>query len=312
MRLLIKSGGEEAMAEWRAHFQAVNPLIDVRFWADPAVAPETVDYVMAWEPPAGWLAGLPNLKVVFSSGAGVDHITKDPAWPRQLPLIRMGGDDLSQRMGEYIVWSALSLLRDTRDFALGQDAAEWRYKEVPFSAADRTVGIMGMGNLGVRAAEMLQGVGFPVRGWSRSPKVVPGVEDFVGPEALEAFLAGTDILVCLLPSTPDTADIIDAALLARLPKGAHVINAGRGPHVVEADLIAALDSGHIAGAVLDVFRAEPLSADSPLWRHPRITVTPHIASTPTRRGKVEFVANCIAAFEAGKPLPNVFDPVRGY
>lgn len=312
MRLLIKSGGEEAMAEWRAHFQAVNPLIDVRFWADPAVAPETVDYVMAWEPPAGWLAGLPNLKVVFSSGAGVDHITKDPAWPRQLPLIRMGGDDLSQRMGEFIVWSALSLLRDTRDFALGQAASEWRYKEVPFSAADRTVGIMGMGNLGARAAEMLQGVGFPVRGWSRSPKAVPGVEDFVGPEALDAFLAGTDILVCLLPSTPDTADIIDAALLARLPKGAHVINAGRGPHVVEADLIAALDSGHIAGAVLDVFRSEPLSADSPLWRHPRITVTPHIASTPTRRGKVEFVANCIAAFEAGKPLPNVFDPVRGY
>lgn len=311
MKLLMKSGGREAMSEWKEHFHAADPRIEVAYWEDAGEL-ASVDYVMAWEPPPGWLATLPNLKVVFSSGAGVDHITRDSTWPRHLPLVRMGGVDMAQRMGEFVVWSALSLLRDTADFAKGQAAREWRYREVPYSAADRRVGVMGLGNLGVRSAEMLSAVGFPVQGWSRSAKSLPGIRTFAGAEQFDAFLASTDILVCLLPVTPETADIIDAKLLAKLPAGAQIINVGRGQHVVEDDLIAALDSGHIAGAVLDVFRSEPLAKDSPLWAHERITLTPHIASTPTRAEKAQFVARCIALQEAGEPLPNIFDPSRGY
>lgn len=311
MKLLIKSGGREAMPEWQAHFRDAAPDLEVAYYED-AGDPASVDFVMAWEPPPGFLAGLPNLKVVFSSGAGVDHITRDPDWPSHLPLVRMGGDDMAQRMGEFVVWSALSLLRNTAHFAKGQPLREWRYEETEYSAADRRVGVMGLGNLGMRAAQMLAAVGFPVSGWSRSAKDLPGIRTFAGADQFDAFLAQTDILVCLLPVTPETADIIDADLLARLPKGAQIINVGRGGHVVEADLIAALDSGHIAGAVLDVFRTEPLPADSPLWGHDRVIVTPHIASTPTRGEKARFVARCIALLGEGKPLPNIFDPARGY
>lgn len=311
MKLLVKSGGREAMADWQRHFHAADPRIEVAYWEDTGDL-ASVDYVMAWEPPAGWLATLPNLKAVFSSGAGVDHITKDPAWTRHLPLVRMGGPDMAQRMGEFVVWSALSLLRETRDFALGQPEREWRYKEVPYSAADRRVGVMGLGNLGARSAEMLAAIGFPVQGWSRSAKSIVGIKTFAGADQFDAFIASTDILVCLLPVTPDTTDIIDAKLLAKLPAGAQIINVGRGQHVVEADLIAALDSGHIAGAVLDVFRAEPLVRDSPLWAHERITITPHIASTPTRAEKAEFVARCIGLNQSGQPMPNIYDPRRGY
>ncbi len=311
MKLLVKSGGREAMAEWQRHFGAADPTIEVTYWEDAGDL-DSVDYVMAWEPPAGWLATLPNLKAVFSSGAGVDHITKDPDWPSQLPLVRMGGPDMAQRMGEFVVWSALSLLRDTRDFALGQALKQWRYKEVPYSAADRRVGVMGLGNLGIRSAQMLSAVGFPVQGWSRSAKSLPGIKAFAGKAELDAFLSSTDLLVCLLPVTSDTADIIDAKLLAKLPAGAQIINVGRGQHVVDVDLIAAIDSGHIAGAVLDVFREEPLAAESSLWAHKRITITPHIASTPTRAEKAEFVARCIGSNEKGEAMPNIFDPARGY
>lgn len=310
--LLVKSGGEQAVPDWQECFRAVDPRIAVRWWADPAVPPEAVDYVLVWEPQHGWLASLPNLKVVFSSGAGVDHITCDPAWPRHIPLVRMGGAATAQRMGEYILWSCLSLLRDARHFALGQAAGEWRHRETRHYAQDRTVGIMGLGNLGGHAARMLQAVGFPVRGWARSRKDIPGVRSFAGAAELPEFLAGTDILVCLLPSTPETEGLIDARLLAQLPPGAELVNAGRGSHLREADLLAALDSGHLAGAVLDVFEEEPLPPGNPLWAHPKVTVTPHVASMASRPERARYLAGAIADFEAGRPLPNLYDPERGY
>lgn len=310
--LLVKSGGEQALEEWRNSFQAVDPRIRVHWWEDPAVSPEAVDYVVVWEPRHGWLRSLPNLKVVFSSAAGVDHIICDPDWPRHLPLVRMGGAETAQRMGEYVVWACLSLLRGTRHFARGQAAGEWWYRGAAHSAPGRRVGIMGLGNLGSRAAQMLQGVGFPVRGWSRSRKEIPGVQSFVGAAELPDFLAGTDILVCLLPSTPETEGLIDARLLAQLPPGAGLVNAGRGSHLRVPDLLAALDSGHLDGAVLDVFEEEPLPTGSPLWSHPKVTVTPHVASEASRPERARYVAGVIADFEAGRPLPNLYDPVRGY
>jgi glyoxylate/hydroxypyruvate reductase len=291
--LLVKSGGEKALPEWQAYFRDADPRLEVRAWNDPTVRPEDVRYV-------------------FSSGAGVDHVTRVADWPRHVPLVRMGGEETVQRMGEYIVWACLSLLRETRHFALAQAEARWAHKECAFSAPQRRVGIMGLGNLGAAAARMLQGLNFPVQGWSRSPKDISGVRSFTGEAGLAEFLASTDILVCLLPATPETAGLIDARLLAQLPPGAALVNAGRGAHVVEADLLAALDSSHLAAAVLDVFAQEPLPAENPLWHHPRVTVTPHVASMANRRDRAIYVAQCIAAQEAGRPLPNVYDPEKGY
>lgn len=310
--LLVKSGGEQALEEWRNSFEAADPRVRVHWWEDPAVRPEAVDYVVVWEPRHGWLRTLPNLKVVFSSAAGVDHIVRDPAWPSHLPLVRMGGAATAQRMGEYIVWACLSLLRQTRHFARGQAKGAWWHTATGHTAPGRRVGIMGLGNLGAQAARMLQGVGFPVRGWARSRKEIPGVQSFAGPGELPEFLAGTDILVCLLPSTPETEGLIDARLLAQLPAGAAVVNAGRGSHLRVPDLLAALDAGQLDGAVLDVFEEEPLPAGSPLWNHPKVTVTPHIASEASRPERARYVADCIADFEAGRPLPNLYDSARGY
>ena len=310
--LLVKSGGEAAVPEWRRHFADAAPHIDVRWWDDPAVAPHQVDYVLVWEPDPGRLAAMPNLRMVLSTAAGVDHITRDPAWPAHLPLVRMGGEETGQRMGEYVCLACLALLRDLRRISLAQASRQWDYFENPRCAPDVRVGIMGLGNLGSRAAAMLTGLGFPVAGWSRTAKTLPGVECFAGPAELDAFLRRSDILVCLLPDTPDTRDAIRADTIALLPSGAAVVNAARGAHLVFDDLVAALDRGHLSGAVLDVFTQEPLPPEHPAWTHPRITVTSHLASLATRGARVRYVADAIRRFEAGEALPNLYDPLRGY
>lgn len=312
MTLLVNSGGEAAVAEWQAHFREAAPELDVRWWRDPAVAEDDVRYVLVWEPDAGRLAGLPNLRLILSTAAGVDHITRDPTWPRHVPLVRMGGDETAQRMGEYICMAALGLLRDFRRVTLAQAARRWDYFENPRCAFDVRVGVMGLGNLGARAAAMLAGLGFQVAGWSRSPKVLPGVECFAGEAERDAFLGRTDILVCLLPDTADTRGAIRAETIALLPPGAAVINAARGGHVVLDDVVAALNAGHLSGAVLDVFENEPLPADHVIWDHPLITVTPHMASLASRRARAHYVADAIARFERGDALPNLYDPDRGY
>ena len=265
-----------------------------------------------WQPEPGRLAALPNLRVVLSPGAGVDHITRDPTWPAHLPLVRMGGEEPAQRMGEYVCLACLALLRDWRRIILAQAERRWDYFEVERSAADVTVGVMGLGNLGTRSAVMLAALGFAVTGWARTPKTVPGVQCYAGHAERDEFLRRADILVCLLPDTPDTRAAIRAETLALLPPGAAVVNAARGPQVVWDDLAAALDVGHLSGAVLDVFTTEPLPPDHPAWVHPRVTVTPHLASLASRRARARYVAGVIAAFEAGEALPNLYDPARGY
>lgn len=310
--LVVKSEGIRAQREWCEHLTHFSPGLVAHPHGAPGVREEDIAYVLTWEPPVGWLASLPNLKAIFSIGAGVDHITRDPSWPRTVPLVRMGGEEVGQRMGEYIAWACLNLLRNGHGFARAQAERRWNYVVAEDTAQDLTVGIMGMGALGATAVPMLRGLGYDVIGWSRSRKAVDGAESFAGPEEFDAFLARSNVLVCLLPSTPETNGIVDAALLAKLPAGAALVNAARGPHVVVPDLIAALDSGHLSGAVLDVFDPEPLPADSPLWAHPKVTVTPHVASIARRRERARFVAGAIADFEAGRPLPNLFDPDRGY
>ena len=312
MTLLVNSGGEDAVADWQAHFKVAAPHLDVRWWRDPAIQPEDVRYVLVWEPDPGRLASLPNLRLILSTAAGVDHITRDPTWPRHVPLVRMGGDETAQRMGEFVCMAALALLRDFRRVTLAQAERRWDYFENPRCAFDLRVGVMGLGNLGARSAAMLAGLGFEVAGWSRTAKRLPGVACYAGAAERDAFLAQSDILVCLLPDTADTRGAIRAETIARLPPGAAVINVARGGHVVLPDLLAALDAGHLSGAVLDVFETEPLPPDHPVWTHRLVTVTPHMASLASRRARSHYAAEVIAAFERGDALPNLYDPDRGY
>jgi glyoxylate/hydroxypyruvate reductase A len=312
MILLVNSGGEAAVGDWRTLFAAVAPHLDVRWIDDPSVRPEDVAYAFVWAPRPGFLASLPKLRLIISSGAGVDHITSDPTWPSHVGIVRMGGDETAQRMGEYVCLGALALLRGLPRIIAAQRARTWDHFDSLRTAAETRVGIMGMGNLGVRAAGMLGALGFAVAGWSRSRKAVPGVEGFAGADELPAFLARTDLLVNLLPDTPETKGAIRAETMALLPKDAGIVNAGRGPQLVLPDLLAALDAGHLSGAVLDVFDVEPLASSDPAWVHPKVIVTPHLASLASRPARVRYVAEAIAAFERGETPPNVFDPRRGY
>ena len=312
MILVVKSGGEQALPEWRAGFAELAPELDVRWWDDPSVDPAAVDYALVWDPEPGRLAALPKLRAIFGSGAGVDAILRDHRLPQHVPLVRCVPPEATQRMGEFVCWAVLSLSKDARRMAIAQARSAWDAFDPPFAAAAKTVGIMGLGAMGLRAVAMLRGLGIPVVGWSRTRKAIDGVECFAGSDELPDFLARSEVLVCLLPATPETVGLIAAPLLGRLPRGAGLVQVGRGAHQVLPDIIAALDSGQLSGAVLDVFETEPLPADNPAWTHPRITVTPHAASLPSRHERARYIADCIARFERGEPLPNLYVPERGY
>jgi glyoxylate/hydroxypyruvate reductase A len=309
--MLVKSGGAAALPEWQACFAAHTPGLAVRYWDDPAVDPDAVTYVLVWEPEPGRLKRYRNLRVIFSSAAGVDHITRDPELPR-VPIVRMASDETAQTMGEYVCFAALSILRDARRIAAAQTERRWDPFDAPRIAPQTRVGLMGLGNIGTVAARMLQALGFPVSGWARNRKAVDGVTTFAGAAELDAFLAQSDIVVGLLPGTAETRGLLDARRLTLLPRGAGVINAGRGSLIVMPDLIAALDSGHLAAAVLDVFDPEPLPADDPAWRHPKITVTSHVAGFASRPARARAVAKALIAYERGEPIPNLYQPERGY
>ncbi|UPY37446.1 glyoxylate/hydroxypyruvate reductase A [Sediminicoccus sp. KRV36] len=312
MILVVKSGGEAAVAEWRAGFAAHAPQLDVRWWDEPGLDPARVEYAVVWDPEPGRLAGFPKLKAIFGSGAGVDHIASDPHLPPGVPVIRCVPWEAAQRMGEFVCWAVLSLAKEARRMAQLQAARRWENVDPPFAAAARTVGIMGLGAMGEHTARMLLGLGIPVRGWSRGRKSIPGVESFAGAAELDAFLAGTDVLVCLLPATPETQGIIATPLLAKLPRGAGLVQVGRGSQQVLPDILAALDSGQLSGAVLDVFAPEPLPAENPAWSHPGVIVTPHTASLPTRAERARYIADVIAMLERGEAPPHAYDPARGY
>ncbi|MCX7931863.1 MAG: NAD(P)-binding domain-containing protein, partial [Rhodovarius sp.] len=236
---------------------------------------------------------------------------RDPSWPVHVPLVRMTPPGAAQRMAEYVAWAALHLIRGGRRMALNQACGRWEDFDHPIAPETR-VGLMGLGVMGAAAARALLALGFPVAGWTRRSKGLPGVEEFLGDQALPAFLARTDLLVCLLPATPETRHILSAPLLSALPRGAMLVNAARGWHQKIEDILAALDEGQLSGAVLDVFEPEPLPPDHPAWSHPRLTVTPHVASLPSRAERARFVAEQIALLEAGGTPGPLFDPARGY
>ena len=299
---------------WAERFREEAAGRDVTLW--PEVGdPAAVRYAAVWKPPQGLLGSFPNLKVIFNLGAGVDALLADPTLP-DVPVVRIVDPDLTQRMTEYVVLHVLLHHRQQRTYDAQQREARWHPVWQP-AAAEVRVGILGLGVLGLDAAEKLASLGFRVAGWSRSAKAVPDLETFAGSDGLGPFLARTDILVCLLPLTPETRGILNRDLFAKLARdgalgGPVLINAGRGGLQVEADILQALDSGVLEAATLDVFETEPLPPTSPLWSHPRVVVTPHVAADSDPRTLVRNVLRQIARHEAGLPLENVVDRGRGY
>jgi glyoxylate/hydroxypyruvate reductase A len=251
------------------------------------------------------------LKVIFSLGAGVDHLFNDPRLPRHLPIVRMIDTRLTSQMVEYAVLYTLRFHRQIPAYEAQQRGKVWKEQQLK-QTHERRVGVMGLGEIGGAAARALVGLGFDVRGWSRRPKAIEGVKSFAGAEGLTPFLAGSDIVICVLPLTPDTTDILNAKAFAAMPRGGYVINIGRGRQLVETDLLAALDGGQLAGAALDVFRAEPLPPDSPLWSHPGVLLTPHIAAMTDPRSSVAQIVDNIKRMRAGQPLLNTIDTAAGY
>jgi glyoxylate/hydroxypyruvate reductase A len=285
---------------------------NVLFAGRDEFSPGDVDYFVGFQPPPGYLKSLPNLKLVISLGAGVDGFLADPDFPRNISLVRFTDASLAYEMAQYVIMHALIVHRHQREFDAAQKEHRWQFFMMP-RATDKThIGILGLGEIGGKIAERLALLGFKVSGWSRSLKSFAGVKSYTGQNGLTEFLGQCDMVACVLPKTPQTNDLMNAAFFAALPKGAWVINVARGSLLAEADLIAALDSGHLGGAVLDVFRTEPLPPDSPLWSHPKITVTPHVAGVTDPRMALFYVEETVLKNEAGVPLPDIVDFDRGY
>lgn len=301
---------EAEAAAWRDYIAAYDPTIEFRIWPDTGPAAE-VDYVLAWLSEPGDLARYPNLKAIFWLGAGVDHLLKDRHLPRRVPIVRLVDEGLTAGMTEYVLLHVLRYHRRLPELEAQQREGLWRKLAYPL-AKDRRVGIMGLGVLGNDVATRLIGLGFDVAGWSRSAKEVAGLTSFHGDAQLIPFLNRSEILICLLPLTPATTGILDARTLAALPKGATLINAARGGHVVDADLLAALDRGPLAHATLDVFATEPLPVEHAFWRHARITLTPHVASVTISETASRVVIEGLKAMRAGRRPANVVDLAKGY
>jgi glyoxylate/hydroxypyruvate reductase A len=274
--------------------------------------PAEIDYYVGFRSPHGLFKTLTRLKAVFSLGAGVDGFLRDAEFPRHLPLVRFVDPTLQREMAQYVLMHVLMIHRQQRAFDALQAQSVWHQHMLAKPSRELQIGILGMGDIGEVTAARLLMFDFQVSGWSRSRKQIAGVKNYAGKDELGAFLAHCDILVCMLPLTPQTEGILDAGLFAQLPRGAWVINVARGGHLSEADLVAALDCGQLGGAVLDVFRTEPLPPDSPLWKHPKITVTPHIAGITDPRNAAAFVADCVARAERGEPFVHQVDVAKGY
>jgi len=282
-------------------------LPEVRFWQGQADDPEAVRYIVTWTAPERLAETYPNLRLIFSVGAGVDQFDMRTLPPR-IGVVRMLEPSLAEQMREYVTLGVLALHRDLPFYIDNQRACRWR-TTTNRRGSERRVGVLGLGNLGQAALDALAPFGFPLAGWSRSAKSIPDVDCFTD---LEAFLARTDILVCLLPLTPETKGILDASLLAQLPLGASVLHAGRGRQLDHEALLTALDAGQISSAMLDVTDPEPLSPEHPLWRHPRVVITPHIAcQTRAEEGAAHVIAG-IRADRIGAPVPGLVDRRRGY
>ena len=306
MRILVYGAGMRA-EPWLADLRAALPAADVAEWT-PGAAP--ADYAIVWAPPQQLIDEQPGLRAILNLGAGVDPVMK-LRLPAGLPVVRLEDAGMAVQMAEYVCHALIRHFRELDGYEQDMRAGRWIARK-PRDRKDWPVGILGLGVLGQRVARAVTQFEFPVRGWSRTPRMLDGVECFAGPDQLDTFLAGTRVLVCLLPLTADTADILNRRTLGRLLPGAYLINIARGAHLVEEDLLALLESGHMAGATLDVFRTEPLLPDHPFRSDTRIALTPHGAARTLREASVAQIVGKLAALQRGEPVAGVVDPARGY
>jgi len=292
---------------WLAALRTALPQAEIDVWA-PGAGP--ADYAVVWAPPQQFLDEQLQIKALFNIGAGVDALTQ-LRLPAKTKLVRLDDAGMSVQMAEYVVHALIRHFREFDVYATDVASGKWSFRK-PRLREDFPVGIMGLGVLGQRVARAVQAFEFPVRGWSRSPKELPGVRCYAGETQFAEFLAETRVLVCLLPLTEETRGIMNRETLAQLQPGGYVINVARGAHLVEEDLIPLLDSGQLAGATLDVFRQEPLPAGHPFWRHPKITMTPHTAARTLRDESVAQIAAKILRLERGESIAGIVDPSKGY
>ncbi|MGB4360495.1 MAG: glyoxylate/hydroxypyruvate reductase A [Rhodoferax sp.] len=292
---------------WLAGLHAALPQAEVAVW-QPGATP--ADYAVVWQPPQQFFDEQPQLKGIFNIGAGVDALLS-LRLPPQAVVVRLEDAGMAVQMAEYVCQAVIRHFRDLEAYATDVLAGHWTYYK-PRQRGDFAVGVMGLGVLGARVAQALAHFEFPVNGWSRTPKLLDGVRGFNGAAQLDAFLTSSRVLVNLLPLTPDTTNILNRERLSRLQPGGYVINVARGAHLVDEDLLTLLDSGHLAGATLDVFRTEPLPAAHPFWHHPKITITPHTSARTLRETSIAQIADKMAALERGEPVAGLVDVGRGY
>jgi glyoxylate/hydroxypyruvate reductase A len=295
--------------QWQALFAEYAPDIEWRAWpniGDPA----DIDYLAAWQAPDDLAAVLPNLKVLFALSAGVDQLDLSRL-PPSLPVVRLLDPGITRGMCEYASFAVLSLHRDMLRYRQQQNARCWQAHMLQ-PAHTRRVGVMGLGAQAQQILATLQPLGFALKGWARSRHQIAGVDCFAGDAQLSAFLSQCDILLCVLPLTEQTQGILDRDVFRQLPHGAALINMGRGGHLVESDLLQALDSGQLSGAVLDVLQEEPAPADHPFWAHPKILLTPHIAAMTQPQSAFAVLLENIRRFQRGEPMAGQIDRQQGY
>jgi glyoxylate/hydroxypyruvate reductase A len=290
VQVLFVSEFDDPVA-WRSALACHNAAIELVAWPGE-VDLGTVEVALAYKPPPGLLRSLPRLRAVLSLAAGVDHLDGDRGPNSGVPIVPLRDPDFARVMAEYVLTCVMRHHRDFHRFSDAQVRRDWRFRP-PLPTSERTVGILGLGPLGQRAAALLATVGFKVLGWSRSRKAVPGTTVFDGPTGLLDIAKSSEILVCLLPLTAETAGILDRRLFGLMPPGASLVNVGRGQHVVEADLLEALDTGHLSGATLDVMATEPPGPAHPFWTHPGILLTPHVAAFPRPETAAPVIAEMI-------------------
>ncbi|WP_324699894.1 glyoxylate/hydroxypyruvate reductase A [Novosphingobium sp. RL4] len=309
MIAILHVGPSERASAWQAEFRHALPEVEFRCWPEIGDARD-IRYLVAWTLSPQLIAALPRLEVLFSIGAGIDQLDLSLV-PEHVRIVRMIEPGITTTMAQYVAASVLALHRDLPFYIEAQRRGGWT--QLPtLLCEERSVGVMGLGELGRAALTMLAPLGFRLRGWNRSPRRIEGAECFSGAGELDAFLGGTDILVCLLPLTDETRGILSRDLFDRLPHGARLVNAARGGHLVEDDLLAALDEGRIASAMLDVSQVEPLPQDHPFRTDPRILVTPHVAGVTRIETAVHALIENLRRDLAGQALPGEVDRKRGY
>jgi len=295
---------------WIAALSKELPELEICIWPDHGKA-EDVEFAIIWGPYAREMKQFPNLNAILSLGAGVDHIFEQVDRPANVPVVRLIDPGLKTGMVEYVLYNVLRYHRRMPDYEQQQRKALW-IERSQAARSERRIGILGLGEIGVACAKALNRLGFNVIGWSRTKKKILEIGCFYGDETLKPFLSQCTTLICLLPLTPETEGILNKGTLAAMPAGSYLINVGRGGHLMEGDLLDALDSGHIAGATLDVFREEPLGKDNPFWQHPNVTVTPHIAALSLPQTAVPVLAKSIKQIQAGRHVQGLVNPDFGY